>query len=86
MFNSLKKSFLGLVFLIIVLLGLAFLEISYDIRQNLGFGISVDYAGRLRFNSQLYAKSASDYYNSHCLSGVLVSEEEAKKTNRYRQE
>jgi methyl-accepting chemotaxis protein len=80
MFNSLKKSFLGLAFLLIVLLGLAFLVISYDIRQNLGFGVSVDYAGRLRFNSQLYAKLASYYYLSHCQKGEApLSEEEAKK-------
>jgi methyl-accepting chemotaxis protein len=79
MFNSLKKSFLGLAFLIIVLLGLAFLVIYYEIKDDFGFGISVDNAGMLGFYSQIYAMSASDYYNSHCLSGVLVSEEEAKK-------
>jgi len=80
MFNSLKKGFLGLTFLFIVLLGLAFFVIAYDIRQNLGFGVSVDYAGRLRFNSQLYAKLASYYYESHCLKGEApLSEEEVKK-------
>ena len=79
MFNSLKKSFLGLDFLFIVLLGLAFFAIAYNIKQNLGFGISVDYAGRLRFNSQLYAKLASYYYLSHCQKGEApLSEEEAK--------
>ncbi|MCI4454004.1 MAG: hypothetical protein JHC25_03520, partial [Thermodesulfobacterium sp.] len=79
MFNSLRRSFLGLAFLLIVLLGLAFLVISYNIKQNLGFGISVDYAGRLRFNSQLYAKLAS-YYLSHCQKGESpLSEEEIKQ-------
>jgi len=80
MFNSLKKSFLGLAFLSIVLLGLAFFAIDYNIKQNLGFGISVDYAGWLMFNSQLYAKLASYYYHSHCQKGEApLSEEEAKK-------
>jgi len=80
MFNSLKKSFLGLVFLTIVLLGLAFFVISYVVKQNLGVGISVDYAGRLMLNSQLYVKLASYYYHSHCQKGEApLSEEEAKK-------
>ena len=80
MFNSLRRSFLGLPFLIIVLLGLAFIVMSYNIKQNLGFGVSVDYAGRLRFNSQLYAKLASYYYLSHCQKGESpISEEEIKQ-------
>ena len=80
MFNSLKKSFLGLAFLIVVLLGLAFLVIAYDIRQNFGFGVSVDYGGYLEFNSQLYAKLASYYYESHCLKGEApLSKEEVEK-------
>jgi methyl-accepting chemotaxis protein len=80
MFNSLKKSFLGLASLLIVLLGLAFFVIAYDISQDLGFGVSVDYAGWLRFNSQLYAKLASYYYISRCHEGEApLSEEEVKK-------
>jgi cytochrome c556 len=50
------------------------------IRQNLGFGVSVDYAGRLRFNSQFYAKLASYCYTCHCLKAESpLSKEEVKK-------
>jgi methyl-accepting chemotaxis protein len=80
MFSSLKKSFLGLAFLFIVLLGLAFFVIAYDIRQNLGFGVSVDYAGHLALNTQAYDKLARYYYESHCLTGgALLNVEEVKK-------
>jgi len=80
MFNSLRRSFLGLAFSLIVLLGLAFIVMSYNIKQNLGFGVSVDYAGRLRFNSQLYAKLAGYYYLSRCQEGEApLSEEETKQ-------
>ena len=80
MFNSLKKSFLGLAFLIIVLLGLAFLVIAYDIRQNFGFGVSVNYAGYLKFNSQLCAKLVNYDYLSSCHAGEApLSKEEVEK-------
>jgi methyl-accepting chemotaxis protein len=80
MFNSIKRSFLILNLLLIVLLSLAFLIIAYDIKQNFWFGVSVDYAGRLRFNSQLYAKLASYYYLSHCQKGEApINEEEIKQ-------
>jgi hypothetical protein len=62
----LRRNFLEFNLLFIIILGLAFLLIAHSIRQNLRFGLSLNYAEELKLNSQVYEKFVSYYYFSHC--------------------
>ncbi len=66
-----KSSLFKLLFLVfglnILLLIVGFGVITYEINNLKGWGVAIDNAGRLRFNSQWPVKSATLYYEKVCL-------------------
>jgi len=79
MLNSMKKSFLALIGLLFILFALAIGIIYFEIQQNRGYSVTIDYAGRLRYNSQLFVKLSSLYFAKHCLNKDLPLNEEDLK-------
>jgi hypothetical protein len=75
MLNSMKKSFIALIGLLFILFALAIGIIYFEIQQNRGYSVTIDYAGRLRYNSQLFVKLSSLYFAKHCLNKDLPLDE-----------
>ena len=79
MLNSMKKSFLALIGSLFILFALAIGIIYFEIQNNRGFSVTIDYAGRLKYNSQLFVKLSSLYFAKHCLNKDLPLDEEDLK-------
>jgi methyl-accepting chemotaxis protein len=79
MLNSMKKSFLALIGFLFILFALAIGIIYFEIQNNRGFSVTIDYAGRLKYNSQLFVKLSSLYFAKHCLNKDLHLDEEDLK-------
>jgi methyl-accepting chemotaxis protein len=79
MLNSMKKSFIALIGFLSFLFALAIGIVYFEIQNNRGFSVTIDYAGRLRYNSQLFVKLSSLYFAKHCLNKDLPLDEEDLK-------
>jgi methyl-accepting chemotaxis protein len=79
MLNSMQKSFIALIGFLSFLFALAIVIIYFEIQNNRGFSVTIDYAGRLRYNSQLFVKLSSLYFAKHCLNKDLPLDEEDLK-------
>ena len=79
MLNSMKKSFIALIGFLFILFALAIGIIYFEIQNNRGYGVTIDYAGRLRYNAQLFVKLSSLYFAKHCLNKDLPLDEEDLK-------
>jgi methyl-accepting chemotaxis protein len=79
MLNSMKKSFIALIGFLSFLFALAIGIIYFEIQNNRGYSLTIDYAGRLRYNSQLFVKLSSLYFAKHCLNKDLHLDEEDLK-------
>jgi len=79
MLNSMKKSFIALIGLLSFLFALAIGIIYFVIQNSRGYSVTIDYAGRLRYNAQLFVKLSSLYFAKHCLNKDLPLDEEDLK-------
>jgi methyl-accepting chemotaxis protein len=79
MLNSMKKSFIALIGFLFILFALAIGIIYFEIQNNRGYSVTIDYTGRLRYNSQLFVKLSSLYFAKHCLNKDLPLDEEDLK-------
>jgi methyl-accepting chemotaxis protein len=79
MLNSMKKSFIALIGFLSFLFALAIGIIYFEFQNNRGYSVTIDYAGRLRYNSQLFVKLSSLYFAKHCLNKDLPLDEEDLK-------
>jgi hypothetical protein len=70
-----KKSFIALIGLLSFLFALAIGIIYFEIQHNRGYSVTIDYAGRLRYNAQLFVKLSSLYFAKHCLNKDLPLDE-----------
>ncbi|MCI4454657.1 MAG: hypothetical protein JHC25_06930 [Thermodesulfobacterium sp.] len=79
MLNSIKKSFIALIGLLFILFAMAIGIIHFEFQHNRGYSVTIDYAGRLRYNAQLFVKLSSLYFSKHCLNKDLPLDEEDLK-------
>lgn len=74
-----KKSFIALIGFLFILFALAIGIIYFEIQNNRGYSVTIDYVGRLRYNAQLFVKLSSLYFAKHCLNKDLPLDEEDLK-------
>lgn len=79
MLNSMKKSFIALIGFLFILFALAIGIIYFEIQNNRGYSVTIDYVGRFRYNAQFFVKLSSLYFAKHCLNKDLPLDEEDLK-------
>ena len=75
MLNSMKKFFLALFALLFIMFTSAIVIIYFEIQTNHDYSVTIGNVGELKYNSQVFVKLSSLYFDKHCLNKDIPFDE-----------